>query len=64
MRTVSTAVAMATVLGTPTAAKILMKNPQRLLPDASVLTATVRIRRYDRAQSRYNRVTRLARGSW
>ena len=33
MRTLATAVAMATVLTVPAAAKTLLKNPQRLLPD-------------------------------
>jgi hypothetical protein len=33
MRTLATAVAMATVLAVPAAAKTLLKNPQRLLPD-------------------------------
>jgi hypothetical protein len=33
MRTLATAVAMATVLTVPAAAKALLKNPQRLLPD-------------------------------
>ena len=33
MRTLATAIAMATVLTVPAAAKTLLKNPQRLLPD-------------------------------
>jgi hypothetical protein len=33
MRTLATAVAMATVLTIPAAAKTLLKNPQRLLPE-------------------------------
>ena len=33
MRTLATAVAMAIVLTVPAAAKTLLKNPQRLLPD-------------------------------
>ena len=33
MRTLATAMAMATVLAVPAAAKTLLKNPQRLLPD-------------------------------
>jgi len=33
MRTLATALAMATVLTAPAAAKTLLKNPQRLLPD-------------------------------
>jgi hypothetical protein len=33
MRTLASAVAMATVLAVPAAAKTLLKNPQRLLPD-------------------------------
>jgi len=32
MRTLATAVAMADVMTVPTAAKTLLKNPQRLLP--------------------------------
>jgi len=33
MRTLATALAMATVLTVPASAKTLLKNPQRLLPD-------------------------------
>ena len=33
MRTLATAIAMATVLTDPAAAKTLLKNPQRLLPN-------------------------------
>ena len=44
MRTLATALAMATVLTMPAAAKTLLKNPQRLLPDyvpASYFRSTV-----------------------
>jgi hypothetical protein len=33
MKTLATAIALATVLTIPTSAKTLLKNPQRLLPD-------------------------------
>jgi hypothetical protein len=57
MRTLATASAMAAVLAVPAAAKTLLKNPQRLLPDyvsashfsatSSIVTDSGRVLEYD-----------------